>query len=403
MPVFLRFNRGALLLFVIVTMALICSPLLAQESAQDKTFVVVGSAKVVKGNVQTAREAAIKAGLVTAVARMTEDILKVEALVDNFQQVNELIYEQTDKYVLNYKVLTETPPGSGKFYRVVVEATVAGKKIAQQLSSEGILQVETKLPSVLFLISEQNVKEILPQYWWGEGMENFQSVSEQAAAEVFQTKGYSVIVHNGVRIQQFVDWASEAQPQLTDEQVIELAAKLQADIVVIGTSSVDDSANIMGYEMKSFKGIFQARALHSETGEEMAAVSQDAVATNVEEYEGGLAALSSVGTTAGETLAQQLAAQWRKLLEKPSEIEIAVEGTNKLAHFVKFRKALSSISGVEGIRVKEIKPNEATLLIEYKGKGEELASALMLKTFDTFGIDIYEIAPESLRIALISN
>jgi hypothetical protein len=385
-------------------MAVICSgQVVAQESSQNKTFVVLGSADVFKGNVQTARKAAIKAGLVTAVARMAEEILKVEALVDNFPQVNELIYEQPDKYVQNYKVLTETPSGSGKTYRVLVEATVARKKIAKQLSSEGILQIETKLPAVLFLIAEQNVKEILPQFWWGEGMESFQSVSEQAAAEVFQAKGYTVISHNGIRLQQFVDWASESQPNLTDEQAIELAANLAADIVIVGTSTVDDSTNIMGYEMKSFKGIFQARALHRETGEEMAAVSQDAVATNADEYEGGLAALSSVGTTAGETLAQQLAVQWRKLLEKPSEIEIAVEGTNKLAHFVKFRKALSNISGVEGIRVKEIKPNEATLIIDYKGNAEDLASALMLKTFDTFGIDIYELTQDSLRIALISN
>ena len=403
MPAVLRFNRGALLLSVFVTMIFICGPLQAREPAKNKTFVVVGSAPVLKGNVQTAREAAIKAGLVMAVARMTEEILKVEALVDNFPQVNELIYEKTETYVQNYKVLTETPSGSGKIYRVVVEATIAGKKIAKKLSSQGILQVETKLPSVLFVIAEQNVKEILPQFWWGEGMENFSSVSEQAAAQVFQAKGYTVIAHKGVRLQQFVDWAPEAQPKLTDEQAIELAANLKADIVVVGTSTVDDSTNTMGYEMKSFKGIFQARALHRESGEEMAAVSQDAVATNVDEYEGGLAALSNAGTTAGEALAQQLAAQWRKLLEKPSEVEIAVEGTNKLAHFVKFRKALSSISGVEGIRVKEIKPNEATLIIDYKGKAEDLASALMLKTFDTFGIDIYEIAQDSLRIALISE
>ena len=403
MPAFLRLNRGVLLLSVAVTMTLVCGPLHAQKSLQNKTFVVVGSADVLKGNVQTAREAAIKAGLVIAVARMTEEILKVEALVDNFPQVNELIYEQTDKYVQNYKVLTETPSGSGKIYRVVVEAAVAGKKIAKQLSSEGILQVETKLPAVLFLIAEQNVKEILPQFWWGEGMDNFQSVSEQAATKVFQAKGYDVISHNGIRLQQFVDWASESQPKLTDEQAIELAANLAADVVIVGSSTVDDSTNIMGYEMKSFKGTFQARALHRETGEEMAAVSQDAVTTNADEYEGGLAALSNVGTSAGETLAQQLAAQWRKLLEKPSEVEIAVEGTNKLAYFVKFRKALSNISGVEGIRVKEIKPNEATLIVDYKGNAEDLASALMLKTFDTFGIDIYELTQDSLRIALISD
>jgi hypothetical protein len=376
---------------------------LAQESAQNKTFVVVGSAKVHGGNVQSAREAAIKEGLVMAVARMTEEILKVEALVDNFPRVNKLVYEKTDKYIQDYKVLTETPSGSGKIYRVVVQATVAGKKIAKQLSGEGILQVQTKLPAVLFLIAEQNVKEVLPQFWWGAGMQYFVSVSEQAAVDAFKTKGFSVIAHNGLQLEQLVDWASEALPNLTNEQALELAANLKADIVVVGTSTVSDSTNTMGYETKSFKGIFQARALHKDTGEELAAIKQDAVTTNVDEYEGGLAALSDAGSTAGEALAQQLATQWRILLEKPSEVEIAVEGTSKLAHFVKFRKALSSIAGVEGIRVKEIRPNEATLIIDYKGKAEDLASALMLKTFDTFGIDIYEITQDNLGIALISD
>jgi hypothetical protein len=64
-------------------------------------------------------------------------------------------------------------------------------------------------------------------------------------------------------------------------------------------------------------------------------------------------------------LADQLASAWRKLLEKPSQVEIAVEGTNQLANFVKFRKALSNISGVEGIQVKEIKSNQTTLLVDF--------------------------------------
>ena len=403
MPALPRFSGLVIFLVLIVLGAVFCGAVQAQESAQNKTFVVVGSAKVHGGNIQSAREAAIKEGLVMAVARMTEEILKVEALVDNFPRVNELVYEKTDKYIQDYKVLTETPSGSGKIYRVVVQATVAGKKIAKQLSGEGILQVQTKLPAVLFLIAEQNVKEVLPHFWWGAGMQHFVSVSEQAAVDAFKTKGFSVIAHNGLQLEQLVDWASEALPSLTNEQALELATNLKADIVVVGTSAVSDSTNTMGYETKSFKGIFQARALHKDTGEELAAINQDAVTTNVDEYEGGLAALSDAGSTAGEALAQRLATQWRKLLEKPSEVEIAVEGTSKLAHFVKFRKALSSIAGVEGIRVKEIKPNEATLIIDYKGKAEDLASALMLKTFDTFGIDIYEITQDNLGIALVSD
>ena len=403
MAAFSSFNRFALLISIIATMVLNFGQVQAQESAQNKTLVVVGSASVHRGNVQGAREKAINDALVAAVARMTEEILKVEALVDNFPQINELVYEQTDKYVQDYKVLTETATGSGKFYRVVVQATVAGKKMAKLLSKAGILQTRTTLPAVVFLIAELNVKEVLPQYWWGVGMGDFQSVSEQAVAEVLKTKGFKVVAHKGVRLHTIVDWAAEAQPDVTDEQATELGANLKADIVVVGASSANESTNIMGYEMKSFKGLFNARVLRTETGEEMFAISRDAVTTNVDEYEGGLEALSGVGTVAGEALGDQLASAWRKILEKPSQVEIVVEGTNQLANFVKFRKALSNISGVEGIQVKEIKPNQSTLLIVFHGKAEDLASALMLKTFETFGLDIYEITENHLKIALISG
>ena len=107
MPAVLRLNGMVILLSLMAMAVLFCGPVQAQESVQNKTFVVIGSSNVHAGNVQTAREAAIQAGLVTAVARMTAEILKVEALVDNFPKVNELIYEQPDKYVQNYKVAEE--------------------------------------------------------------------------------------------------------------------------------------------------------------------------------------------------------------------------------------------------------------------------------------------------------
>jgi hypothetical protein len=56
---------------------------------------------------------------------------------------------------------------------------------------------------------------------------------------------------------------------------------------------------------------------------------------------------------------------------------------------------------VEGIRVKEIKNNEAILLVEYKGKAKDLAAALMLKNFKSFGINISEVAENLIRIELV--
>jgi len=160
MPALLfRFQQLAVWVLIATFAAAFYGQVQAQESAKTKTLVVVGSAAVRGGNVQDARERAIKDGLVSAVAQMTEEILQVEALVANFPQVNQLVYDQPDQYIQNYKVLTET--ASDKFYRVAVEVSVAGNKIAQRLSKDGILRAETKLPSVVFLIAEQNVKE----YW----------------------------------------------------------------------------------------------------------------------------------------------------------------------------------------------------------------------------------------------
>jgi len=82
-------------------------------------------------------------------------------------------------------------------------------------------------------------------------------------------------------------------------------------------------------------------------------------------------------------------------------LEVVIVGTNQLAHYVKFRKTLNTISGVEGIRVKEIKPNEATLQVEYIGKPQDLASALMQQNFKSFGINIFEVTPERLKVELI--
>ena len=80
---------------------------------------------------------------------------------------------------------------------------------------------------------------------------------------------------------------------------------------------------------------------------------------------------------------------------------MVIRGTEHLASYVKFRKSMNTISGVEGIRVKGIKPNEATLLVEYKGKAKDLAEALMQQNFDTFGINIFEVTENMVRVELI--
>jgi hypothetical protein len=373
----------------------------AQQRVQDKTFVVIGSSRLQGTNIQAARDRAISESLVTAVALMTEEVLKLDSLVENFPEVNSVIFGNTDAFVQEYKVLTETE--AGKFYRVMVKVTVAGKKIAKKLSTAGILRAKIDLPSVLFFISEQNLQDESPRYWWGKQMSGFEAISESTMADILRARGYPIVEHRGIGVDKLAELGSAEKPELSDEEAINLAARLQAEAVILGTAVASPTASVMGDDLKSFKVVLNARVLGTETGDELANIARTSVTANVDDAAGGREALKMAGTLAGDDLAIQLAAAWRKLAEKPSRLEIFVEGTGNLANFVKFRRALSGIPGVEGIRVKEIKPNETTLIADYKGKAEQLASALMLQNFENFGVNIYEISKQNLKVALVSN
>ena len=388
-----------LLMLVLILILFSSATVVAEQPIQNKTFVVIGTSQVYGNNIQAARDQAISDSLVTAVALMTEEILQVDSLVENFPQVNEIIYENTNAFVQEYKVLTDTQ--LGKSYRVIVKATVAGPKIEKQLSNAGILRVKVALPAVLFLISEQNLQQDSPRYWWGKQMSSFESISEATMSDILKARGFRVVQHAGIEIPKMANYVSDEKPILSAEEAINIGKRLQADVVVVGESIASPTPSVMGDNLKSFKASLNARALRTETGEEIANLSRISVTANVDEGVGGREALTMAGTLAGDELASRLTSAWRKLAEEPSQLELLVEGTGNLANFVKFRRALTGISGVEGIRVKEIKPNETTLVIEYKGKAEELASALMLQNFGNFGINIYEILPQSLKIALI--
>jgi hypothetical protein len=397
--IFTKFSGLMLVSFSLALVLMTFNAAQAQESATTKTFVVVGTATMRGGNVAAAREKAISDSLVTAVALMTKELLEVESLVDNFLQLNELLFDQTSTFIQGYKVLTEA--GQEKSYRVVVQATVSGQKISKKLTEAGILRATKTLPSVLFLIAEQNLEQQSPRYWWSPSGSGLIPISEAVMVDRLQEAGFTIIEHRGARDRPLVNWDDLNRPDLTDLEAAELGAALKADIIVLGTSIASPSTNIMGSAMRSFNGTVTLRALRSGSAEPMLNLTRTAVAVNEDDTVGGQEALEAAGAMAGPALAGELVVAWQKHAGRPSVVEVVILGTSHLAQYVKFRKKLNTISGVEGIRVKEIKPNEAILLVEFQGKPQDLASALMQQNFESFGINIFEVTSEILKVELI--
>lgn len=371
----------------------------AQETAESKTLVVVGTASVRGDNVSGAREQAIADGLVTAVALMTEELLGREAFVEHFPQLDQLLFDQTNAYVSGYKVLTEA--AREKSYHVIVQATVSGRKISKYLTEAGILRVETALPSVLFLIAEQKLAEPYPGFWWGTEGAYFESLSEAIMVDRFKEAGFTIIDHKQARSGQQINWNAFDKPDLSDQEAAELGKLLKADVVIIGQSTVTQSTNIMGSAMRSFNGTAAVRVIRTNSAEPILDLARIAVAVSEDDASGSRAALEDVGNLVGQALAEELTTAWQKQAGEPSEVSMVIRGTGHLASYVKFRKALNTISGVEEIRVKGIKPNEATLLVQYKGKTKDLAAALMQQNFDSFGINIFEVTADMIRVELI--
>jgi len=372
----------------------------AEDQISTKTVVVIGTGKIYKENSASARKKAIENSLVSAVESVAIDLIPPESLHQTFQSFNEALYHQTGKFIQGYKVLAEFKIKNA--YRVMVEVNVSIAGLTKLMSDARIMSGGKSLPKILVLVSEQNLEDTSPKYWWGKKAVLEEMFSVSAFIETMRSKGLPVLDHPSIaQNASIIDGYDK--PDLDEKEAVNLGRALKADIVIVGKTIIDQAQNIMGKDIRSFKGIVSARAILTDTGEEIATITQNAVTANADETIGSRKALSAVGSLAGETLASQIIDAWQRKDEQTNIIGIVVEGTDNLAKFEKFIRIINKISGVKNLQIKELKANETVISVEFKGNAKTLADALMLKSYESVGINIYEVSKNHLRVELISG
>jgi hypothetical protein len=185
------------------------------------------------------------------------------------------------------------------------------------------------------------------------------------------------------------------------QDAIDLGKHMVADIVIIGTAKAEKTTNVMDGNIKTFKGALTAKAYRTETGKEIAFAARTAVFASEDDEKGGREALFNAGMLVGQEMILQLTSAWESESKQQSLVEINIHGTRELANFIKFRKALGKIPGVTAIHIKVMKADESIISVDYEGTAQSLADELLLKTFESFGIDIYEVSPGRLGIELV--
>ena len=372
----------------------------AEDQIATKTVVVIGTGKIYKEDSASARKEAIENSLVSAVESVALDLIPPESLHQTFQSLNEALYDQTGKFIQGYKVLAEFKIKDA--YRVMVEANVSIAGLTKLMSDAGIMSGGKSLPKILVLVSEQNLEDTSPKYWWGKKAVWGEIFSVSAFIETMRSKGLPVLDHPSIAQNKSIDDRYD-KPDLDKQEAVDLGLNLKADIVIVGKTIIDQAQNIMGKDIRSFKGVVSVRAIRTDTGEEIATITQSAVTANADETIGARKALSAAGSLAGETLASQIIDAWQKKDEQTNIIGIVVEGTDNLVNFEKFIRIINKISGVKNLQIKELKANETVISLEYKGSAKTLADALMLKSYESVAINIYEVSKNHLRVELISG
>jgi len=354
---------------------------------------VVGSGNIHDNDMASAREQAILNALVSAVATVTVEFQPFQQQVDKFKIFNELLYNQTDRFIQGYKVLTEYQ--SGNSYRAIVQATVMKDRIKKTLLGADLVKQAHVMPRILFFLSEKKLEDILPVYWWGEDLVFVVPLSEEALGQTLKDAGMTVINH--AIIVEPLNYPVDIPLQ----EAIDLGKHMAADIVIIGTAIAEKTTNVMDGNVKTFKGSVTTKAYRTETGEEIAFAARTAVFASEDDETGGHEALFNAGMLVGQEMILQLTSAWESEFSRQSLVEINIHGTRELANFIKFRKALGKIPGVRAIHIKVMKADESIISVDYEGTAQSLADELLLKTFESFGVDIYEVSPGRLGIELV--
>jgi hypothetical protein len=321
-------------------------------------------------------------------------MLTDETVVRRFQLINDSILSQRENYIRNYRVLTENV--SGKTIRTLVQVDVGVDRISRDLSNLGLALADAVYPRMAFMIAEKKVNNAGYGFWWGDGQWIDRTVSEAAMASALQSAGFELIDPP------VLSSPLNLSMSLAEPDMIALAQRLGADVIIAGTAAAAAAPNTMGSSIKAFEAVVEARAYSVQTGQLMGQTRQKSVASGRDDDLGGREALSGAGTLAGDDLGRQVMAAWQREQDRNAVIEAIVEGTSgHIASFVRLRTSMSSLPGVKELKMKEMSTDRAVMAVKYQGNTRSLADALLLKTFTGFGIDIFEVTPEAVHIRLV--
>lgn len=373
---------------------------IAAPKKKSKVVKTVGTGYIIEDDTSSAKDKAISDALISAVETVLNDTLPAKVIVPNFKTITTILYNHTGSFIQGYKILAETRHEDD--YRVMLQATVSTRKILRKLNKAGIVLDAANKHRILFLISESNLQDLEPQYWWGQGMAYLKTVSDTAITLEMKKRGFGVLSHrlvNRATVTKEVTTEPFLQ-ELTTDDIIALGVYFNADVVAAGSAKAEQAQNTMGEE-RTFTGSISLNLYRTDTGEKIDSVSAKATTVDTDEASGGNNALIEAAVLAAGDVASITNSAMKEEADKSTMIEVVVEGTDFFKNYAKLMTRIKRLPEVKRITQREKRPKRAIVVIEHMGNGKVFAKKIMGETFQNFGLNISEVTRNHVRLEMV--
>ena len=388
---------GFLILFI--SILFLSEPSSAASDSSILTGVTTGKRQIINHNLQQAKQNAVSEALRVAVQNAFAKVVSKQVLASNLDFFYNQVLSHASDYIITYQVLGGIE--NKGYYLVGVESKVDILKLEKTLTDARIINANKDKPVLLFFIAEKTPSDLLPKYWWGKNPIPYQSLTEK------------IIIDKMLQDRFIIKGNDREKPDpsfynITFDSIYDVAAakdlgkKMDADMIVFGKAVSAEATNIMGQE-KTFNAQISLEGYNLETGEKVVTSQVQAVAKSDLDREGNIQALFKAASLSAVDLSEKMGAYWTRYLRKEQTFDVTIKGENFLPRFIALKQEFQQMPGIENMQPKEMGSNYAVMQIFYKGQSSQFADAVMLKTFDSFGLEFSDITDNLVTITFIEK
>lgn len=378
-------------------MVLIAQSVATAFGQESKTITSEGVA-VIQGNAKDiARDAAIEDAQKRAVEQAIGILIDSQTQVENFQLISDKILSQTQGYIKQYTLVSETVDSN--LLRVRITAEVALSRLNENLSGIGILMSRMHKPRTMVMIAEQNIGQTWHAWWTTRTAQVDMSIVENVFMDRFTQKGFEFIDHQAAQKDIKVTAPYRVQ-NLSPTQAKTLGQQAEAEVVIIGQAIAKPYGDIGG-GMKSVQADLTARAVRTDTGQVIATVNAHGAAVHITEITAGNDALNKAATQAADEMITKILAVYAKESGGTRSVNITITGLNK-TQFVKFKQEFKGqVRGIKEVHERSFAGTTGKISVDSQNSAQMISDELVLKDFGTFTVEVIGSTANSLELRVV--